>query len=151
LQVFAREHSVFGLQRFCRRFRTFSLLVRISFVSKLKRNFVRNELSSTMMFTIRKGLLRFTEQGVSMYCPEKYTRHMAIPLSKIVQVEQTNRIVNIRVIGSSEWIFDYDSQEKAAFAYEELLDELSVSKQTSLEKQWQEAPAPDAWALEQLK
>jgi hypothetical protein len=104
-----------------------------------------------MMFTIRKGLLRFTEQGVSMYCPEKYTRQIAIPLSKIMQVEQTNRIVNIRVIGSSEWIFDYESLEKAAFAYEELLEALSVSKHTSLEKQWQEAPAPDAWALELLK
>ena len=114
-------------------------------------------MCSATMFKIKKGLLRFTEQGISMYCPETYMRSVAIPLSKIVEVSQTHKIVNIRVFGSSEQRFHYNSHEKAVLEYEKLVEALSTSTSStsdskSVQKQWQqESPSPDVWALEQLK
>lgn len=94
------------------------------------------------IFRTCRGLLRFTEAGVSMYCPEKYTRYIAIPVSKITQVEKVNKFISISVNGISKYRFNYDSEKEAFDAFEELIEAIS-EKPASLAPTSTTGPAPE--------
>lgn len=99
-----------------------------------------------MPFQIQRGLVQWTEKGMSMFSPDKYTRHLAIPLSKITQVEQTNRFVAFDC--GTKWVHDCETEQKAANKYTELLT--AIGKEKKEVKKVNEGPTPDLWAIQQI-
>ena len=108
--------------------------------------------SGMMIFQIRNGLLRFTQAGMSLYNPSHYDTHIVIPLSKIRTIEMTDTSIWLKVNSEIMYIWHHSSRSKAEENFRILIKVLEEPvKASEVNPKPREGPAPDAWAMEQLK
>ena len=110
------------------------------------------------IFQIRNGILRFTLKGMALYNPSHYDALVIIPLYKIQAIEHIHKTVRLQL--SSGRIYDWthdtlEGTERQFLQLEEALEKtygLSVpAVKPAVKPAHAEGPAPDVWALEQLK
>ena len=110
--------------------------------------------SGSMTAQIRNGLFRFPVKGHALFDSFKYDSIITVPLSKIQAIEQTDRFIYVRVNSSLSYQCHHVSKQDAEQQFqllEKVLEQMNGPAKPEVKSVDREGPAPDPWALEQLK
>ena len=93
--------------------------------------------------------VRIVRNGLSMFHPNEFQEVLVIPFSKISMIQKVDSLITIELVSGSMHDIHHDTCDEANAQFRLLTDALAGVEQKVMPNSM--GPAPDAWALEQLK